>query len=396
MARARIIVAALLTVALVAASAVAPLAASAAPGPKVVLIVGPVGATTERYRQLADEAAAVAREYTPNVVRVYSPRATWPAVRRALQGAALVVYLGHGNGWPSPYRDAPYPATQNGFGLNPSAGNDDSAHQYFGESTIASGVRLAPDAVVVLSHLCYASGNSEPGIPEGTLQQARQRVDNFAAGFLAAGAGAVIAEAHDGPAWYVRQLLSARASVAAIWRHAPTDHGNLVRFASERSPGHVAFLDPDTPTSGFHRSIVLRGDLRAADVQGALDLSGFPAILPHTLADRGLEVDAPRLSDLPVAGRRTRLAIGYRTDGTRLPDGVQVGVRWDPIDVPTASEPLVMPDPVASPPRGETAGDETASGVGSAPAASEPADDAAPVPAQPHGPRLVVAESPGS
>ena len=59
------------------------------------------------------------RRYTPDVVELYSPNATWPAVREALQGASLVVYMGHGNGLPSRYRDALYPPTQNGFGLNP-------------------------------------------------------------------------------------------------------------------------------------------------------------------------------------------------------------------------------------------------------------------------------------
>ena len=60
-------------------------------------------------------------------------------------------------------------------------------------------VKLAPDAVVLLHHLCYASGLSEPGLPEGTLDQAKQRVDNFAAGFIRAGASAVIAEAYTSP-----------------------------------------------------------------------------------------------------------------------------------------------------------------------------------------------------
>ena len=68
----------------------------------------------------------MARRYTPDVTEIYSPNATWPAVKAALQGASLVVYMGHGNGWPSRYRDALYRPTQDGFGLNPSAGGNDS------------------------------------------------------------------------------------------------------------------------------------------------------------------------------------------------------------------------------------------------------------------------------
>ena len=100
--------------------------------PKVVLIVGPSGAATDRYRSEARAAASVARRYTLDVTEIYSPNATWPAVKDALQGASVVVYMGHGNGWPSPYRNTLYPPSQNGFGLNPTAGSGDTAHQYDG------------------------------------------------------------------------------------------------------------------------------------------------------------------------------------------------------------------------------------------------------------------------
>ena len=114
--------------------------------PKVVLVVGPAGAATNGYRAQARAAAALARHYTPDVVELYSPDATWSAVRDALQGASLVVYMGHGNGWPSKYRDELYPPSQNGFGLNPAAGSGDSTHQYFGEGVVGSEVKLAKNA----------------------------------------------------------------------------------------------------------------------------------------------------------------------------------------------------------------------------------------------------------
>ena len=61
---------------------------------------------------------------------------------------------------------------------------------------------------MVFSHLCYASGNTEPGLAEGALDQAQQRVDNYAAGFFRAGAGAVIADAYLAPTYYVKSVLS--------------------------------------------------------------------------------------------------------------------------------------------------------------------------------------------
>jgi hypothetical protein len=344
-------------------------AAAARVPPKVALIVGPAGAATDNYRRLANEAAEAAAKFTPNVVRVYSPDATWPAVKQALRGASIVVYLGHGNGWPSKYRSDLTPETQNGMGLNPNAGAGDS-HQYFGEGRIGSEVQLAKSAVVILSHLCYASGNSEPGLPEGSLAMGQQRVDNYAAGFIRAGASAVIAEAHMGPAYYVRALLSRKGSIDRIWRDAPTYHGNLLRFNSLRSPGFTAQMDTDRATSGFHRSIVLRGGLAAASVmRGAVRApqSGpLPPIEP-SLAGLGIEFDAPDLASPPTAGASTSFTFKLAgSDPAVVPDDVMVAVRWDPLDggvsVPAGASiaPAAAPSPAASP----------GAGAGPSPAAS--------------------------
>jgi hypothetical protein len=338
--------------ALLAVGPVGPVAAASRAAPKVVLIVGPAGAATDNYRKLADEAAAVAAEYTSNVVKVYSPDATWPAVKQALDGASVVVYLGHGNGWPSRYRDALYPPSQNGFGLNPHAGAGDT-HQYFGEARIAREIQLAKNAVVIFSHLCYASGNSEPGLPEGPLEVGQQRVDNYAAGFIEAGAAAVIAEAHMGPAYYVRAVLRGRQSIDRIWRDAPTYNGNLLRFDSVRSPGYTAQMDPERATSGFYRSIVLRDGLASKSVvAGAVGGSTVPLPPPEpTLTGLGLEFDAPGLEAPPTAGSTTNLTFAIAaSDPSQLPDELTVAVRWDRLDSPgrTTVVPPASPAPSAS------------------------------------------------
>lgn len=306
--------------------------------PKVVIIVGPAGSATDGYRAEAVRAAAVARNYTPDVTELYSPNATWPAVRTALQGASLVIYMGHGNGWPSRYRDGLYPPTQNGFGLNPKAGDDDAAHQYFGESRIAASIRLAPDAVVLLNHLCYASGNTEPGLPEGTIDQARQRVDNFAAGFIKAGAAAVVAEAWSSPDYMIRSILGRSTPIERAWKNAPTRNGNTFAFASTRSPGFVGQMDPETSDSGFTRSIVLKAGLAPADVlrgargtstpNGTLDAIG----LTPTLAAAGITAKAPTLGSTAASSTityRVPVSIAHRR---ALPRTIMASVRWDPLD----------------------------------------------------------------
>jgi hypothetical protein len=333
-----------------------------------VIIVGPAGGATDGYRAQARAAAVVARKYTPDVTEIYSPNATWPAVKAALQGASLVVYMGHGNGWPSRYRDALYRPTQNGFGLNPSAGGNDSTHQYFGESRIAASVDLAKDAVVLLHHLCYASGLSEPDLPEGTLDQAKQRIDNFAAGFVAAGASAVIAEAYDDPSGYVKAILGGDRSIDAIWRSAPTANHRVFGFESQRSPGFIAQMDPKHATSGFERSIVLRAGLASADVLAGARGSaggGSPAVIPgaSNLLATGISLGTPSFKGLTAAGGAATLRIPFKIkDRGDLPADIQASVRWDPIDVaPVPTEPAtevavepatptVADQPVATPP----------------------------------------------
>ncbi len=325
--------------------------------PKVVVIVGPAGSATTRYRDEARKAAALARRYTPDVTEVYSPDATWPAVKAALQGASVVIYMGHGNGWPSKYRDSLYPPTQNGFGLNPQAGGGDATHQYFGESRIARSIQLAPDAVVLLNHLCYASGLSEPGVVEGTLDQAKQRVDNFAAGFIKAGAAAVIAEAYASPNHMLTAVLGGRRSIETAWRTAPTRNGNVFGFRSERSRGYVAQMDPEHGNSGFSRSIVLKEGLASSDVlrgaRGSIRSTPIDveALVP-SLARAGITVKQPALNST-AAGAKVRYRFGYRVkERDALPGSIMASVRWDALD-PVAADPsaeaAATPSPSPSP-----------------------------------------------
>ena len=117
---------------------------------------------------------------------------------------------------------------------------------------------MAPNAIVFFHHLCYASGNSEPGQPAPSLSTARQRVDNYGAGFLAAGASAVIADGHSHTPYYLRALFTQHKSLLDLWRGAPNYHRHDIEFAPTRSTGR-AIMDPDaggTAPAGYYRSIV--------------------------------------------------------------------------------------------------------------------------------------------
>ena len=271
--------------------------AAASSAPKVVIIVGPVGGTTTSYRTEAEAAANEARKYTPNVVTIYSPNATWDVVKPALQGASIVINMGHGSGFPSPYSTSLQPVKQDGLGLNPVAGVDDSAVTYWGEQYLATDIHLAPGAIVILGHLCYASGSSEPGKTDPTQAVAQQRVDNFAAGYLAAGAGAVIAEAYGGAAaFYVNALFTAHDTIGNIWANSFSHQGNTFAFPSVRTPGATVQMDPDTASGKYYRALTGNPAISSDAVVGAS--GGTPP--PSPTPDTGGPVPSPTPTPSPT------------------------------------------------------------------------------------------------
>jgi flagellar hook assembly protein FlgD len=259
----------------------APSPAQAATGPKVAIIVGATHGATAKYRDYGNQIAATALKYTSNVVKVFSPSATWSKVKAAVNGASIVVYLGHGNGWPSPYTYDPNYTTKDGFGLNADLNNDgklsDYENKYYGEPAIRT-LTPAKNAVVLLFHLCYASGNSEPGDDAPSLSTAKKRVDNYGAAFIQAGARAVVANGHSHNPYYIDALFTTKQTIDQYWRNAP-DFNNAVRtYESVRNPGYTYQLDPEGGSS-YYRSIVGRMTLTTTQVTGAAfaSTSGDPA-----------------------------------------------------------------------------------------------------------------------
>jgi hypothetical protein len=237
-----------------------------AAAPRVVLIVGPTGSKTSEYREAANRYASIAAGYGATVVKVYSPNATWSTVKSKAVGANLIIYLGHGNGWPSPYTYDPQYTTKDGFGLNSSAGNGDYNHKYYGEPYVAT-LDLAPNAVVILNRLCYASGNSEWGAGAPSVSTAKQRVDNYGAGFMRAGVKAVFAEGITRADHIIRSLFTTNRSMRQIFWSSPDNHPEYRNyiFDSVRTPGAEALMDPDFSKPGrYYRSVVGHMEITAA------------------------------------------------------------------------------------------------------------------------------------
>ena len=249
---------ALVATLLVGLGALATPSSAAAASLKVVIVVGPVGSSTNDYRDSAREYARFARQYGAKVTEIYTPYATWSRVKAAAQGANLLIYLGHGNGYPSPY-GAFSKYTRDGMGLNKSVTTSNSNVKYWGEYYIDTQIQLAPNAVVILNRLCYASGNSEWGQANPTKTTAIKRVDNYGAGFLRTGAKAVFAHAIESARYTMWALFRSDRTMDSIFMAHPDASGARDFYVdSTRSPGNKAHLDP--PRSGkYWRSVI--GDL---------------------------------------------------------------------------------------------------------------------------------------
>jgi len=217
-------------------------ATSSAAPLKAVIIVGPTNSLTDSNLADAESLALTAESYGMDVHRVFFPHATWENVLANIQGANLVVYMGHGYGWPSPYTNVLTESRQDGMGLNTFDGSGKNQYTYYGANLIRDNITLAPNAIVFLNHLCYSAGNGEPGMAIPSWDLARQRVDNMASGWLAVGARVVFA--------YASQLFNKMVKLLFT-----TDDTMEDMF---KTPGAKNFLDPHQ-TEGFYRAI--SGDL---------------------------------------------------------------------------------------------------------------------------------------
>lgn len=317
-------VAALLVAAIVAAVGMSIIttpsvrAGSAAAGLKAVIIVGPASSSTSEYLAEGEKIARQAEAQGMDVRRIFTPRATWARVKAAAQGANLIVYLGHGNGWPSnmgPFRGE----SKDGFGLNPCDGDcgTSSPTKYYGEDFIREKLTFAPNAVVFLHRLCYASGNGEGFHPPVFNRDlATERASNFASGFLDAGAGVVFALGWRQKMNLPQLLATTDKTMDQIFMTRGSDGDWYDGFMgwddyyreSTRTKGARVHLDPHK-RHGHLRAITGDLEITAAEWRGE---PAPPDDIPPTLKVRGLGT----ADDPSAAGSDETLVFSPNGDGT--------------------------------------------------------------------------------
>jgi hypothetical protein len=186
--------------------------------PRVAIIVGPVGeALTPVYLELAEAVEEAAEAHGAAIATAYSPEATPERVLEAVEGAHIVVYFGHGFGYPNPYGGPLDESVQNGWALqgpNARGTHEDSVADgtlaHHGAAWIAEHARPAPGFVMIYSNACYAPGASEPNLAPATADEATERAGHYSETLLEGDASAVFAtDFYRGAAALVDRLLEA-------------------------------------------------------------------------------------------------------------------------------------------------------------------------------------------
>lgn len=174
--------------------------APAAAAQKVAILVGPTAITDSHYRPWAEEMADAVSALGATADLRYC--ATPAEAKAAVDGAHIIVYFGHGTGFPNPYSATELPNSVNGWGLRDPAKSwnasscGDSVLRYYGENYLtgrtsgngwaAGPITPAANFVMVYSNACYTPGAGEAR-PAPAESVAHQRVSNYSTPILELG-----------------------------------------------------------------------------------------------------------------------------------------------------------------------------------------------------------------
>lgn len=273
-----------------------PPATAAGAGLKVAIIVGPVGSLTDNYRYRGDQVAAAARAAGATVVKAYSPRATFANVINAVRGANIIVYFGHGNGYPNPYSGTELKDRDNGWGLNRTTTHGDKddwsrTMVYCGERALlgrlgssdgaaqrryckGGPIRPAADFVMIYGQAHYTPGFGERysrSDPRTTYYQARQRVRNYSYPVLRLGASAFFASAYsDADRLLARLFANPRSGFGWAFRQGRGYDADALRTSAHPDLDARIWVQK-TVIDGFHFS---QPDYWYA-------FAGNPSLTPH-------------------------------------------------------------------------------------------------------------------
>jgi putative cell wall-binding protein len=357
--------ASLLSALTVAVALLLPLGAPvAAAGEKVAIIVGPVGDLTDSYRSKANKVAEAATAAGATVVKAYSPNATWTNVKTAVNDADVIVYFGHGNGFPNPYGSNELTDRSNGWGLNTKTTNgdkdswslgtlvycgerallgtltsaDDTARKTYCGGTSNDGITPALNFTMIYAQAHYAPGFGERYVestPLTTLTQAQQRVRHYSTPILKLG-GSYIATAYSDADQIVSRVLTQpnRAYADIFAAGKGWSPSTAVSMAHPDASGSQVWVQR-TVISGLHFSqpdywyaFAGRPSRTPAGGSATPAVATPPTSLPPSSADVERLAGADRFATaaaVSAASYRPGVPVAYVAIGSNFPDALAAG-----------------------------------------------------------------------
>ena len=220
--------------------------------PKVVIIVGAThGATADVSRPTPTPRTPRRSSTRPNVVKVYSPNATWSKVKAAVdrRDRSSSTWATATAGRARTRTTRKY-TTKDGFGLNATAGNGDYNNKYYGEPYVDDARprperdRPAPPPVLRVGQLASrATPSRRVDRRQAARRQLRRRLPQGRR-------SAVIADGHTGAAYYLRGLFTTHQTIAlAVAERARTTTATSSASRRRATPGATVYMDPDSPTT---------------------------------------------------------------------------------------------------------------------------------------------------
>ena len=327
--------------------------APAAAATKVAIIVGPVGTLTANYRTWADEVASTATAAGATVVKAYSPTATWANVKAAVDGANVIVYFGHGNGYPNPYGANELTDRSNGWGLNTATTNgdadswsggtlvycgerallgtltasDDAPRRNWCGGTANDGISPAPGFTMVYAQAHYAPGFGErytQSTPVTTLAEAQQRVRHYSTPILSLG-GSYLATAYgDADEIVGRVLNQPTTAYGAIFAGGRGYSPSTLTDAAHQDHAGSRVWVQQTTISGFHFGqpdywYAFAGDPNRTPSGGTAPTTG-PEMQRLSGADRFATAAAVSASSFAPG-----VPVAYVAIGANFPDALAAG-----------------------------------------------------------------------
>ena len=205
---------------------------------------------------------------------------------------------------------------------------------------------------MLLHHLCYASGLSEPGLPEGTprgrraaRRQLRQRLHRR--GRLRGHRRGLCQPVG------LREGDPRRRPVHRCHLAIRTERQRPCLRLRERSPSRLR--RPDGPRVGDIRVRAVDRPaspgscppMSAPAPAGSASVVSHPPVDPGpaSLARTGLDFSPPRFSATTAAGSTTKLSLPFRIgDRSRLPSALAASLQWVQLDAVATAPPDPTPD----------------------------------------------------